>query len=45
MIRAEFLKRWMGVLRYWDAECRKFFNPKHDVEVNTAAQMAALGLE
>ena len=43
--RAECLERWMAVLRYWDAECKKFFNPKDDTEVNIAAQKAALGFE
>lgn len=44
-IRAKCLERWMGVLKYWDAECRKFFDPKSNLEVDMAAQMAALGLE
>ena len=35
----------MGVLRYWDAECRDFFDSNDDVEVDMAAQIAAFGLE
>lgn len=35
----------MGVLRYWDAECRRFLDSRDHVEVNGGFRMAARELE
>lgn len=43
-IRMGCLDRWLGVLRHWNTECSKSFDPQEMVEVDSAVPTAALRL-